>query len=79
MIPYLDQLSPAASRVGAVNTVVFTEDGRAVGHNTDIAGFAAARRRNMPHVDTGRVVQLGAAAPVRQWRTPCRIWVCTVS
>ncbi|MGW0903168.1 shikimate dehydrogenase [Streptomyces sp. NPDC002853] len=60
VIPYLDQLSPAASRVGAVNTIVFAADGRAVGHNTDIAGFAAAFRRNMPHANAGRVVQLGA-------------------
>lgn len=60
VIPYLDQLSAAASRVGAVNTIVFTADGRAVGHNTDSIGFAAAVRRHVPHADIGSVVQLGA-------------------
>ncbi|GAA2334104.1 shikimate dehydrogenase [Streptomyces kunmingensis] len=60
VIPHLDQLSPAATRVGAVNTVVFTRDAGAVGHNTDIAGFAAAFTRNMPDARTESVVQLGA-------------------
>ncbi|WP_425826523.1 shikimate dehydrogenase [Streptomyces fractus] len=59
-LPYLDQLSPAAARVGAVNTVVFTREGKAVGHNTDIAGFAAAFSRNLPRARVGSVVQLGA-------------------
>lgn len=38
VLPYLDELSPAAEIMGAVNTVVFT-DGKAIGHNTDGAGF----------------------------------------
>ena len=35
---YLDELSPAAELMGAVNTVVIT-DGKSIGHNTDGAGF----------------------------------------
>lgn len=38
VLRYLDELSPAAEIMGAVNTVVF-EDGKAIGHNTDGAGF----------------------------------------
>lgn len=38
VIPFLDELSPAAQLIGAVNTVV-NEDGRLVGHNTDGVGF----------------------------------------
>ena len=38
MLKYLDELSPAAEIMGAVNTVVF-KDGKAIGHNTDGAGF----------------------------------------
>lgn len=38
--PYLDELSPAAKLMGAVNTVVI-RDGRSIGHNTDGAGFVA--------------------------------------
>ena len=35
---YLDELSPAAELMGAVNTVV-VQDGKSIGHNTDGAGF----------------------------------------
>ena len=38
VISYIDELSPAAALIGAVNTVV-NEDGRLVGYNTDGVGF----------------------------------------
>jgi shikimate dehydrogenase len=60
VIPLLDDLSPDARALGAVNTVVFGRDGRAVGHNTDWSGFAEAFRRNLPDVRRSRVVQFGA-------------------
>jgi shikimate dehydrogenase len=41
IVPLLDELSPLARHVGAVNTVVVS-NGRLVGHNTDCTGFAAA-------------------------------------
>ncbi|MEH0574195.1 MULTISPECIES: shikimate dehydrogenase [Streptomyces] len=59
VIPHLDALSAQAEALGAVNTVVF-EDGRAVGHNTDVTGFAASFARGLPDVPLERVVQLGA-------------------
>ncbi|MGX1546780.1 shikimate dehydrogenase [Streptomyces adustus] len=59
VIPHLDALAPQAEALGAVNTVVF-EDGRAVGHNTDVTGFAASFARGLPDVALERVVQLGA-------------------
>ncbi|RDG39603.1 shikimate dehydrogenase [Streptomyces corynorhini] len=59
VIEHLDELSPGAAALGAVNTVVF-RDGRAVGHNTDVTGFARSFARGLPGVPTGRVVQLGA-------------------
>ena len=40
VMPYLDEITPVAERIGAVNTVVRRKDGRLVGHNTDVAGFA---------------------------------------
>ncbi|WP_049561786.1 shikimate dehydrogenase [Nonomuraea sp. SBT364] len=59
VIPYLDELSPDAAMLGAVNTVVF--DGqRAVGHNTDWTGFAESFARGLPDAPTHRIVQLGA-------------------
>lgn len=37
-----DELDPSARRCGAVNTLVFTEDRKVVGYNTDMAGFLMA-------------------------------------
>ncbi|MDX3451477.1 shikimate dehydrogenase [Streptomyces sp. ME02-8801-2C] len=59
VIEHLDGLDPQAEALGAVNTVVF-EDGRAVGHNTDVTGFAASFARGLPDAPLDRVVQLGA-------------------
>lgn len=38
VIPYLDELSPVAARLGAVNTIV-RRNGKLIGHNTDYFGF----------------------------------------
>jgi shikimate dehydrogenase len=59
VIGALDELSPDAEMLRAVNTVVLT-DGRRVGHNTDWWGFAESFRRELPDVARGRVVQFGA-------------------
>jgi shikimate dehydrogenase len=55
----LDELSPAAAAVDAVNTIVLAA-GRAVGHNTDITGFGRAVRTGLPDVPLRRVVLVGA-------------------
>src|SRR5258707_1545987 len=60
IIPLLDELSPPARALGAVNTVVFAADGRLVGHNTDWSGFAESFRRELGDVPRQRVVLLGA-------------------
>ena len=59
VLPSLDELSPDAEALGAVNTVVFS-GGRAVGHNTDWSGFARAFDRGLPDAALDRVVLLGA-------------------
>jgi quinate/shikimate dehydrogenase (NAD+) len=59
VLEHLDELSPDAAALAAVNTVVF-EDGRAAGHNTDWSGFARGLRTGLPDVDLGSVVLLGA-------------------
>ncbi|TGE14577.1 shikimate dehydrogenase family protein [Hymenobacter elongatus] len=46
--PYLDEVAPSAARIGAVNVVEFTTDGRRVGHNTDYIGFRDSLRRFYP-------------------------------
>ncbi|WP_038949616.1 shikimate dehydrogenase, partial [Bradyrhizobium genomosp. III] len=59
IIPLLEELSPDAQALGAVNTVVI-RNGRMIGHNTDWFGFAENFRRNMQGASLGRVVQFGA-------------------
>jgi shikimate dehydrogenase len=59
VIPLLDELSPDAAALGAVNTVVL-KDGRRIGHNTDWWGFAESFRRELSDVRIDRVVQFGA-------------------
>jgi shikimate dehydrogenase len=59
VIPLLDELSPEARGIGAVNTVVL-KDGKRVGHNTDCLAFAAGFRRGLTDAARERVVQMGA-------------------
>lgn len=59
IVPYLDQLSDGARRVGAVNTVQLCAAGR-VGYNTDVTGFATSVQQGLPGAAMGRVLQLGA-------------------
>ncbi|MFD9324705.1 shikimate dehydrogenase [Streptomyces sp. NPDC060065] len=59
VIEHLDALSEQAEAVGAVNTVVFAA-GRAIGHNTDVTGFAASFARSLPEAPLERIVLLGA-------------------
>lgn len=44
VIPYLDEISPSAAEIGAVNTIV-NRGGRLSGHNTDMLGMEALLRR----------------------------------
>lgn len=59
VIAHLDELSPAARRLDAVNTVL-VRDGRLVGDNTDCSGFAWGLRTGLPGAALGTAVQLGA-------------------
>jgi shikimate dehydrogenase len=59
VIPLLDELSPNADALGAVNTVLF-RDGRRLGHNTDWWGYKAAFERDFADVSRERVVMFGA-------------------
>ena len=46
--PYLSEISSAAARIGAVNVIDCTSDGRYVGHNTDYIGFRESLRAFYP-------------------------------
>lgn len=63
VIPLLDEISDTAASVEAVNTVVFREDGRRVGDNTDVPGMIAAlRERGVEKVESAAVLGAGATA-----------------
>ncbi|MGW4486622.1 shikimate dehydrogenase [Amycolatopsis sp. NPDC004368] len=59
VLAHLDELSPDAAALAAVNTVVFDGD-TAAGHNTDWSGFARGLESGLPGVPLGSVVLLGA-------------------
>jgi len=59
VVPHLDELSPDAAALQAVNTVVFEAE-RVVGHNTDTTGFAESFERGLEDASLDHVVLLGA-------------------
>ncbi|GAB2456998.1 shikimate 5-dehydrogenase [Hymenobacter qilianensis] len=46
--PYLSEISSAAARIGAINVIDCTPDGRYIGHNTDYIGFRESLRAFYP-------------------------------
>ena len=58
VIPYLDQLDPAAAAIGAVNTVV-NRSGRLYGYNTDLFGMEALIKREGIDIAGKKVLILG--------------------
>lgn len=62
-----DELSDRARRIGAVNTISFTEDGRVLGDNTDGFGFIENLRQGAPDTGfcSGPAVVLGAGGASR--------------
>ena len=59
VLDVLDEVDPAAQRLGACNTVLVDAD-RLVGYNTDRSGFFSALARELPTADLSDVVLLGA-------------------
>lgn len=67
VIPYLDELSPIAEKLGAVNTIV-RRSGKLIGHNTDYFGFQELARASGLQMAGKKVLLLGtggASKPVR--------------
>jgi shikimate dehydrogenase len=59
VLPLLDDLSPAAREIGAVNTIV-VRDNRLVGYNTDATGFERAIGNLVNTSGRGPVALIGA-------------------
>ena len=62
---HLDEIDPLAARIGSVNTVVRTEDGRLIGHSTDGPGTLRAFAEAGVGLAGKRVLFLGGGGAVR--------------
>ena len=60
VIPFLDELSPTAVKMGSVNTVIRRSDGTLFGHNTDYFGFTSMVHRSGICVSGKKVLVLGS-------------------
>ena len=60
VIPFLDELSPKAIKMGSVNTIVRRQDGTLFGHNTDYFGFHSMVCRSGITVAGKKVLVLGS-------------------
>ena len=69
---YMDELSPAAQIIGAVNTIV-NEDGKLVGHMTDGIGFVENLRDHGVDVKGKKMVVLGAGGAATAIQVQCAL------
>lgn len=60
VIPFLDELTSAAKKMGAVNTIVRRPDERLLGHNTDYFGFQSLVKHSGIQVEGRKVLVLGS-------------------
>ena len=65
VMPYCDELTPAAQHVGAVNTLVRRPDGKLVGDNTDYAGFLDTVRASGIKVKGKKALILGTGGAAK--------------
>lgn len=64
VLPHLDALTPLARQVGAVNTIVH-RDGRLLGDNTDVHGFAVTLRQQRLRLRGCHALIVGAGGAAR--------------
>lgn len=65
VIPLLDDLTPSARSIGAVNTV-YIKNGKLIGHNTDAPGFWGDLQHSFPALQSpGMALVLGAGGAAR--------------
>ncbi len=60
VIPFCDELSAVAARLGAVNTIVRRQDGTLIGHNTDYFGFETMLLRSGISISGKKALVLGS-------------------
>ena len=72
VLQYLDELSPAAGIIGAVNTVE-NRDGNLWGENTDGKGFVKSLKDETVELSGSRVTILGAGGAARAIAVECAL------
>lgn len=60
----VDELTPTAKAIGALN-VIYRQDGRLIGDNTDVVGFLADLQSRFDLPKKGQVIVLGAGGAAR--------------
>ncbi|MZP28498.1 shikimate dehydrogenase [Heliobacterium undosum] len=65
VVSLLDLVDPSAKRLGAVNTIVISADGKTTGHNTDGTGFLRGLAQDGFSVAGASVLLLGSGGAAR--------------
>ncbi len=74
IVPYLDQLSPAAKQVGAANCII-NRSGVLTGHNTDCTGFRLSLSNHFKSAPA-KAFLLGAGGAARAIASELVRWGC---
>ncbi len=78
VIPFLDQLSPSAQAIGAVNTL-YLKNGQLIGDNTDAAGFMADLEKQLIKGEKCLVLGAGGSARAVVFALKTAGWRVTVA
>jgi 3-dehydroquinate dehydratase/shikimate dehydrogenase len=71
VIPLLERTDPLSAKIGAVNTILRTPDGKFYGFNTDVAGIVAPLERRLA-LKGAKVLVVGAGGAARAAVFGCR-------
>jgi shikimate dehydrogenase len=71
-VKYMDELSPAARIIGAVNTIV-NEDGKLIGHITDGQGFVDNLRDHGVEINGKKIIVCGGGGAAAAIQVQCAL------
>ena len=71
-VKFMDELSPAAELIGAVNTIV-NDDGKLTGHHTDGIGFVQNLRENGVEVKGKKITIAGGGGAATAMQVQCAL------
>ena len=71
-VKFMDESSPAAELIGAVNTIV-NDDGKLIGHNTDGIGFVQNLRENGVEVKGKKITIAGGGGAATAMQVQCAL------